>query len=48
MKANAVTKTGRGTRDWTPEEIQELMSNGKVKGYEDQHMKSVEAYPDFA
>lgn len=24
------------------------MSNGKVKGYEGQHMKSAEAYPDFA
>ena len=43
-----VTKTGRGTRDWMSEEIQELMSTGKVKGYEGQHMKSAEAYPDFA
>lgn len=43
-----ITKTGRGTKDWTPEEIQELMSNGKVKGYECHHMKSAEAYPDFA
>ena len=43
-----IIKTGKGTRDWTPEEIQELMLNGKVKGYEGQHMKSAKAYPDFA
>ncbi len=28
--------------------MQELLSNGKVKGYEGQHMKSAEAYTDFA
>ncbi|WP_399627925.1 T7SS effector LXG polymorphic toxin [Sporosarcina sp. SG10008] len=43
-----VRKNGKGTRDWTPEEIQELLQNGKVKGYEGQHMKSANDNPDFA
>ncbi|MEK4936671.1 hypothetical protein BW425_08120 [Bacillus pseudomycoides] len=43
-----VQKTGRGTRDWTPEEKLELLQTGKVKGYEGQHMKSANEYPDFA
>jgi hypothetical protein len=42
-----VQKTGKGTRGWTPEEIQELLKTGKVKGYEGQHMKSANEYLDF-
>ncbi len=43
-----IDKTGRGSRDWTPDELEELMTTGKVKGYEGQHMKSANEYPDFA
>ena len=43
-----VEKTGRGSRNWTPLEKDELLKNGKVKGYEGQHMKSANEYPDFA
>ncbi|MCP3742654.1 hypothetical protein [Rossellomorea sp. BNER] len=43
-----VLKTGKGTRNWTPEEKRELLQTGKVKGYEGQHMKSANEYPNFA
>jgi len=43
-----VETTGKGTREWTEAETQELLTTGKVKGYEGQHMKSAEAYPDQA
>ena len=43
-----VEKTGRGSHNWTPLEKDELLKNGKVKGYEGQHMKSANEYPDFA
>ena len=43
-----VQRTGVGSRDWTPDEIQELINTGKVKGYEGQHMKSAKQYPEYA
>ena len=43
-----VEKTGKGTRNWTESELVELLSTGKVKGYEGQHMKSANEFPDFA
>ncbi|WP_121616337.1 T7SS effector LXG polymorphic toxin [Virgibacillus halodenitrificans] len=43
-----VEKTGRGSRDWTPDELDQLLTTGKVRGYEGQHMKSANEYPDFA
>ena len=43
-----VQKTGKGTRDWTEAEKQELLSTDRVKGYEGHHMKSAEVYPDLA
>ncbi len=43
-----VRTTGKGTIDWTPEEMQELINTGKVKGYEGHHMKSAAEYPDLA
>lgn len=39
---------GKGTVDWTAEQQKELMETGRVKGYEGQHMKSVNAYPEYA
>lgn len=39
---------GKGTVDWSVEQQKELMENGRVKGYEGQHMKSVNEYPEYA
>jgi len=40
--------TGKGSRDWTADQIDELLSTGKVKGYVGHHMKSVKGYPELA
>lgn len=34
-------KDGMGTRDWTPEQQEDLVKNGSVQGYEGHHMRSV-------
>ncbi len=39
---------GHGTRKWTPEEQEEILSRGSVRGYEGHHMKSVSLYPEYA
>lgn len=39
---------GKGTVDWTIEQQKEIMETGRVKGYEGQHMKSVNEYPEYA
>ena len=39
---------GKGTVDWTIEQQNELIEKGHVSGYEGQHMKSVNEYPEFA
>lgn len=39
---------GKGTVDWSRAQQAELMSRGKVSGFEGQHMKSVSAYPEHA
>jgi len=36
-----VLKTGRGTYDWTPDQIKELLNTGKVKGFDGHHINSV-------
>ena len=43
-----VMRTGKGTRDWTTDQIDELLTTGKVKGYVGHHMKSVKGYPELA
>ena len=35
---------GKGTRDWSPKEQRELVSKGKVAGYQGHHMKSVDGH----
>ena len=42
-----VKATGKGSRDWTDSEKEQLRQTGKVKGYEGHHMKSKKAYPDY-
>ena len=45
-KNDNVTSGGRGiSRQWSDDEIEELLLTGKVKGY---HMKSVMGYPKLA
>lgn len=43
-----LVKQGKGTRNWSKEEREELLSTGKVSGYEGHHMKSVSLYPEHA
>ncbi|MBR7163410.1 MAG: hypothetical protein IKD21_00345, partial [Clostridia bacterium] len=47
-EASLVQSTGIGTRNWTKLEVDELLTNGKVKGYVGHHMKSVKGYPELA
>ncbi len=44
-----VANGGSGiSRTWSKCEIDELLTNGKVKGYQGHHMKSVKGYPELA
>jgi len=43
---------GQGTRDWTPEQQQDIIEKGKAydadgRAFEGQHMKSAEKYPEY-
>lgn len=43
---------GKGTRDWNPNQQQDIISKGKAydedgKSFEGHHMKSAEKYPDY-
>ena len=42
-----VILTGKGTRNWTKNEIQELINTGKVDGYTGHHRNNVAQYPDW-
>ena len=49
MEYENVVNGGQGiSRTWSQSEINELLINGKVKGYQGHHMKSVKGYPEFA
>ena len=39
---------GRGTRDWALRQQKDMLDNGRVKGYQGHHMKSVACYPEYA
>lgn len=41
-------KLGKGTRIWSKEQQEEILTRGSVKGYEGHHMKSVSLYPEYA
>ncbi len=43
-----VIATGRGTRDWTAEEIAELIATGRVAGYQGHHINSALYSPQLA
>lgn len=47
-----LVRKGKGTRDWTQEQQQDILDRGKAydedeKAFEGHHMKSVEAYPEY-
>ena len=39
---------GCGTREWVLREQKIMLENGRVKGYQGHHMKSVARYPEYA
>jgi len=43
-----VRATGSGTRDWTPAELNELRTTGRVSGYTGHHINNVEQFPNWA
>jgi hypothetical protein len=48
QERNMVKNTGRGTVDWTESQQNELITTGKVKGYEGHHINSVKGHPEMA
>ena len=47
-----LVKEGKGTRDWTTVQQQDILERGRAydddgKAFEGQHMKSVESYPEY-
>ena len=51
-KEQELVKVGKGTRDWTPQQQQDILERGKAyddngKAFEGQHMKSAEVYPEY-
>lgn len=47
-----LVRDGKGTRDWTREQQQDILDRGKAydnngKAFEGHHMKSVEEYPEY-
>lgn len=47
-----LVQEGKGTREWTPQQQQDILEKGKAyddngKAFEGQHMKSAEMYPEY-
>lgn len=47
-----LVREGKGTRDWTPEQQQSIITKGKAydengKAFEGHHMKSAECHPEY-
>jgi hypothetical protein len=42
-----VRQTGKGTRDWTVSEIEELLQNGKAKDYVGDHINGAKSSPEW-
>jgi hypothetical protein len=42
QERNLVRETGSGTRKWTDDEVKELLTRGRVKGYQGHHINSVD------
>lgn len=48
QETELVRRTGRGTVNWTPQEMEELLRTGRVSGYEGHHSNSVNGHPEMA
>lgn len=51
-KEQELVLEGKGTREWTPQQQQDILEKGKAyddngKAFEGQHMKSAEMYPEY-
>lgn len=51
-KEQELVQKGKGTRDWTPEQQQDILEKGKAYdengiAFQGQHMKSAERYPEY-
>lgn len=51
-KEQELVRKGKGTREWTPQQQQDILERGKAyddngKAFEGQHMKSAEMYPEY-
>lgn len=51
-KEQELVQKGKGTREWTPQQQQDILDKGKAyddngKAFEGQHMKSTEMYPKY-
>ena len=51
-KEKELVQEGKGTREWTPEQQQDILEKGRAydengKAFEGQHMKSAEKYPEY-
>ena len=47
-EADTIRSGGSGTRDWTFQESRELLTRGRVSGYEVDHIQPVSVRPDLA
>jgi RHS repeat-associated protein len=48
LERELVLQTGQGTVDWTPSQMQELLSTGKISGFSGHHINNVAQNPDWA
>ena len=51
-KEQELVQEGKGTREWTPQQQQDILDKGKAYdedgvSFQGQHMKSVEKYPEY-
>ena len=51
-KEQELVLEGQGTREWTPQQQQDILNKGKAYddegfAFEGQHMKSAEKYPEY-
>ena len=51
-KEQELVQEGKGTREWTPQQQQDILDKGKAYdedgvAFQGQHMKSVEKYPEY-
>lgn len=48
QEAEMIRQTGRGTYPWTQSQINEILTNGRLEGFEGHHINSVNGHPELA